>query len=121
LVPHDIPAATGYRRAMFRRGWLLILCLLVSSLVASGTVCASENGAASTVSCGATNDAGHVPGDEDKGAPHQHAACHGHSVTATFDGPVLSPVLAVSAAPSASQPERLTRRTIDPALEPPKA
>lgn len=115
-----------YAGRMFRRGWLLVLCLLVSSLMATGTVCASENGAASAISCGATNDPGHVPGDEDSvdekgGAPHQHATCHGHSVTATFDGPALAPVIAVRAIPSAAPPQRLARRTIDPATEPPKA
>jgi len=110
---------------MFRHGWLLILCLLASSLVATGSVCAGETSPASAISCGGVDtgdlDAGHVPGDEDKGAPHAHTACHGHSVTATFDAPALAPVLAIRAEPRAAAPARLARRTIDPALKPPKA
>lgn len=110
---------------MFRRGWLLILCLLASSLIATGPVCASDAGAAAAISCGgisdAHDDAVQSPGDDDQGTLHHHAACHGHNITVAFAVPTLSPILLTRAAPSPAQPVRLARRTIDPALKPPKA
>ena len=121
----DKVTVSGYGAAMIRRGWLLILCLLASSLVATGTVCASENGNPAAISCGgvthADNDGDQVPSDSDKGAPHHHAACHGHSVTATPTSPSLSPIVVARVIPSGSYLARLARSTIDPALEPPKA
>ena len=108
---------------MFRRGWLLILCLLASSLVATASVCANETSSTATISCGGVDahDADQVPSDSDKGAPHDHAVCHGHGVTIVLPVAALAPVAVSRAEPSPSQPVRLVRRTIDPALKPPKA
>jgi hypothetical protein len=110
---------------MLRRGWFLILCLLASSLVATATVHARESSAAAEISCaGVThseNDPGEAPGDADKGAPHHHPACHGHNVTAASTVAAFSPMTMSRATPLASLAVRLTRRTIDPALRPPRA
>lgn len=111
---------------MFRRGWLLILCLLASSLVATAAVHAGESGGRVEISCGGVthsdDDGGTAPSNGEQGTLHHHAACHGHNVTvAAPTAPVLAPVMASRATPSASQPVRLARRTIDPALKPPKA
>lgn len=109
---------------MFGRGWLLILCLLASSLIATASVCANEASSTATISCsGATDahdDAGQSPGNNEEGTPHNHAVCHGHGVTVVLPVPALAPVMVSRAAPRASQPVRLARRTIDPALKPPK-
>lgn len=110
---------------MFRRGWLLILCLLASSLVATASVCANETSGAATISCGGLadthEDADQSQSDAEKGAPHNHAVCHGHGVTVVLPVAALAPVAVSPSAPSPSQPVRLARRTIDPALKPPKA
>ena len=110
---------------MFRRGWLLILCLLASSLVATASVCANETSGAATISCGGIADAHHdadqSPGEAETGAPHNHAVCHGHGVTVVLPVAALAPVMIARTAPRASPPVRLARRTIDPALKPPKA
>lgn len=124
-LPHDIWAWRRYAVHMFRNGWLLILCLLTSSLIATGSVCAGEASPVSMISCGGVDtgnlDADHVPGDEDKGAPHAHTACHGHSVSAPLAEASLAPLIVIRAEPRAAPSERLARRTIDPALKPPKA
>jgi len=107
---------------MFRRGWILIVCLLASSLVATASVCANETNSTATISCGgvdAHDDSGPAPSDT--GAPHNHAVCHGHGVTVVLPVAALAPILLSRTAPSAPQPMRLARRTVDPALKPPKA
>lgn len=110
---------------MLRRGWLLILCLLASSLVATASVCASETSSTATISCGGMTDvhedAGQPKSDSDKGVPHNHAMCHGHGVTVVLPVAALAPVIGSRTEPNPSQPERMARRTIDPALKPPKA
>jgi hypothetical protein len=47
--------------------------------------------------------------------------CHGHSVTAAPSVSTLAAVIGSRVTHSASRPVRLARRTIDPALKPPKA
>ena len=107
---------------MFRRSWILILCLLASSLIATATVHARETSGAVDISCsGVTHSENDTGEDGDQDAPHHHAACHGHNVTATPAVPTLAAVLASRTVPSASQPMRLARRTVDPALRPPQA
>lgn len=110
---------------MFRRGWLLILCLLASSLVATATVHAGEASAAAEISCGGVthseDDVDAAPGNDEPGRPHHHAACHGHNVTAPMSDAALAPMLPARAVPNEAPPARLARRTIDPALKPPKA
>jgi hypothetical protein len=110
---------------MLRHGWLLILCLLASSLVATAAVHAGESSGAAEMSCGGIthteNDTDPAPGDGDQGAPHHHAACHGHNVSAPLAALTIAPILVSRSMPRASPPVRLARRTIDPALKPPKA
>lgn len=105
------------------RGWLPIFFLLVWSLGATATVHAAESGAAAELSCGGIThdepDTGQTGSEQ--GLPHYHATCHGHNVTASPTVLALAPVMASHTTPFPSQPVRLARRTIDPALKPPKA
>lgn len=105
---------------MLQRCWLLILCLLASSLIATATVHAGESSGAAQISCGGITHTDNDTGDADKGAPHHHAACHGHNVTAAPNVATLSLILVSRAAPHASQSVRLARHVVDPALRPPR-
>jgi hypothetical protein len=110
---------------MLRRAWLLLLCLIASSLVATATTHAQESYSAAEISCGgaphAEGDADQLPADGDQPVPHHHGTCHGHNLTATSASASLSPMTIVREAPDASGASRLARRTIDPAIEPPRS
>ena len=107
---------------MFRHGWFLILCLLAASLIATASVCAGEVSGTATIACSGAVDANQdAGGSGDTGVPHQHATCHGHNVTAETTAPALARVMVAPTLPSASLPMALARRTVDPALEPPRA
>ncbi|ATY31957.1 hypothetical protein [Sphingomonas psychrotolerans] len=110
---------------MLRTAWLLLLCLIASSLMTTTTAHAQESYSAAEFSCGgaahAEGDADEVPADGDRSVPHHHGTCHGHNLTATSASASLSPMTIVREAPDASGASRLARRTIDPALEPPRS
>ncbi|MDP5280196.1 hypothetical protein Q9Q95_14805 [Sphingomonas sp. DG1-23] len=108
---------------MLRSAWLLLLCLLASSLVAATTVHAQERYSAAEIACGevehAEGDAGQGSDDQDRSAPHHHGTCHGHGLSAPA-GTASTPILTAPEAPDASGATRLARRTIGPVLEPPR-
>ena len=111
--------------AMLRRAWVLLLCLLASSLMATATVHAQEGYGAAPASCeGAVHvegDADQVPADGDQPFPHHHATCHGHGLSAPTASPAFLLVTNRGERPSASGTSRLAKRMTDPALEPPRA
>jgi hypothetical protein len=111
--------------AMLRRFWLLTLCLLASSLMATATVHAQERFGTVETCCGgaacADRDADPLPADGDQPAPDHHGSCHGHNLTAEVATPALAPSLAAGEPPAAARAVRLARRTVDPALRPPEA
>ncbi len=110
---------------MFRHAWFLVLCLLASSLVATATLHARESDGVAEISCsGAVHvdgDADQVPADGDENVPHHHGTCHGHNLTAPVASPALLALTTARDAPRAAAMSRLARRTIDPALRPPRA
>ena len=110
---------------MLRSAWLLILCLLASSLLTTATLCAQEGYAAPETSCGGTahveGDADQVPADSDQPFPHHHGTCHGHSLGAPVASAALLPGLIARESPDASGTTRLARRLIGPAFKPPRA
>lgn len=114
-----------YVSIMLQRAWLLILCLIASSLVATATLHAQENAAAMEVSCSgaahAEADSAPVPADADKGMPHQHGGCHGHAFAVDTSAAVLE-IYGRSASQPIAQPSAdPSLRAIGPALRPPRA
>jgi hypothetical protein len=109
---------------MLRHAWLLLLCLLASSLVATSTVHAQENYLAE-MPCSEMahleGDANEAPADGSQPFPHHHGACHGHNVTVSVASLALPPMLIARDTPKASGTSRLARRMVGPALEPPRA
>lgn len=75
---------------MLRRS-LLLFCLLMTSLIASTTVHASELSVAATLECSGEihtdGDSDQSPSDSDRGMPHHHGSCHGHGLFAPVSGP----------------------------------
>ncbi|MDG2532550.1 hypothetical protein P6144_02730 [Sphingomonas sp. HITSZ_GF] len=110
---------------MLRRAWILLLCLLASSLMATATVHAQENYGAASVSCEgaahAEGDADQVPADGDQPFPHHHATCHGHGLSAAIALAAFPPVTRVRALPRAPGASALAERMVGPALEPPRS
>lgn len=70
---------------MLRRG-VLLLCLLLTSLMATSAVHANEQSPVPVIDCSgeihAEGDADQSAPDSDQGVPHHHTGCHGHG---TFD------------------------------------
>ncbi|MEJ5977594.1 hypothetical protein WG901_13170 [Novosphingobium sp. PS1R-30] len=70
---------------MLRRG-LLLLCLLLTSLMATSAVHANEQSPAPVIDCSGQvhvdGDTDQSAPDSDQGVPHHHTGCHGHG---TFD------------------------------------
>lgn len=115
---------TAIRASMLHRAWLLLLCLLASSLVATSTVHAQENylaEAACSEMAHIEGDADEAPADGSQPFPHHHGACHGHNVTAPVASLALPPMLIARDAPKASGTSRLAQGMVSPALEPPRA
>jgi hypothetical protein len=109
---------------MLRHAWLLILCLLASSLLATASVHAQEAYGAMDVSCaGETHsegDADQSPPDGDQPVPHHHGACHGHNLTAPVASPALTRLTVARETPDATRTSRLAAYMTGPALEPPR-
>jgi hypothetical protein len=118
--------AAAMPAAMLHRAWILLLCLLASSLMATATLHAQESyGSAGSVSCEGTAhteaDADQVPADGDQPFPHHHATCHGHGLSTAGAAPAIPPVAGVRELPSATDAALLAKRKVGPALEPPRA
>lgn len=109
---------------MLRRS-LLLFCLLMTSLVASTTVHASELSVAATLECSgeihSEGDADQSPGDSDRTLPHHHGGCHGHSLFAPVSGPSHALVDGPSAKLYFPASDVFARWSIDPPLRPPIA
>jgi len=109
---------------MFRRAWLLLLCLVASSLVTATTLHAQERYSAAEIACGgaehAEGTAGQGSADDDRSATHHHGTCHGHGLTAPAGTSSISTVPIARETLSGLDTARLARWTIDPALEPPR-
>ena len=69
-----------YGRLMLRHG-IVMLCLLITSLITTATVHASEVETAPALECSgfvhSEGDADHTTGDADKVIPHHHGNCNG--------------------------------------------
>jgi len=63
------------------RWGLLILCMMVASLTATGAVHAREFPSPTTVECSgyvhSDGDSDQSQGDSDRAVPHHHGGCHG--------------------------------------------
>jgi len=109
---------------MLRRTWILLLCLLASSLMATATVHAQESYGAGRISCEGIahvdGDADQVPADGDQALPHHHATCHGHGLSTATSFPAFPSMKCARALPRASDPSLLAERMVGPALEPPR-
>lgn len=111
-------------RAAMRKAWLLILCLITSSLVLTTTVHAREWVSNATIECSGSvhtdGDKDQTQGDADKGVPHHHGTCHGQVAPAPTAS-ALNYHASTTAAFAGSTSAALNARTIDPALRPPIA
>jgi len=109
---------------MLRRS-LLLICLLMTALVASTTVHASEWPLAATLDCSGEihteGDADQSPGDPDRGLPHHHGNCHGHGLFAPVFGPSQGLMDRISSKFSFPVSDVLARWSAGPALRPPIA
>jgi hypothetical protein len=109
---------------MFRRAWLVLLCLITSSLVATATVCAQESFAGAGISCGgavhAEGDADQVRDDAHKGIPHHHGSCHGHAFAVNALPAALPLPPLASARPEPRPKANASLRAFGPALRPPR-
>lgn len=109
---------------MLRRS-LLLFCLLMTSLIASTTVHASELSVAATLECSgeihSEGDADQSPGDSDRGMPHHHGSCHGHGLSAPVSGPSHALTDGTSDKFYFPAADALARRSVGPALRPPIA
>ena len=120
----DFRASHAMAHAMVRRSWLLLLCLIAASLVATTTTHAREWTGETTLECSGAlhseGDADQSQGDGDKAMPHHHGSCHGPAaavpVTMALDhaGDTRSGYIGRSVA-------ALPSRVLDPALRPPQA
>jgi hypothetical protein len=121
----DRRARIGYAGAMFRRGWVLLVCLLASSLIATTTVHAREGIPGVELSCsGVTHLSGEAEepaGTADSGQPHHHGACHGHGFATSVSSAAVAVMAPRSQDPVASLFARLAPHTLDTALRPPRA
>ncbi len=112
------------QRCMLRRG-VLLLCLLMSSLVAAATVHAQESPNAPTIECSGVvhseGDADQSTGDRDSLMPHHHGSCHGGAafLPAVADGSGVADMLDQPARFAASPV--LARWQTGPDLRPPIA
>ena len=109
---------------MLHRAWLLLLCLLASSLVATATVHAQESAPTAEISCSGTahaEDGDQMPADADQGLPHHHGTCHGHAFAVDSLANVLAVPLLSSLRPIPQPGADPALRAIDPALRPPRA
>ena len=110
---------------MFRHAWLLLQCLLASSLVLTATLHAQESYGVTDTNCAAPSHVGEkaeqIPADSDQPVPHHHGTCHGHNLTAPVASPAFLPVMTAGGTPGSSTTSHLLDRTIGPALEPPRS
>ncbi len=109
---------------MLRRSMILLL-LLMTSLIASTTVHASEVPASATLECSgeihSEGDADQSPGDSDGAVPHHHGSCHGHGLAMPVSGSAPDPAEAASAHFYFLAPDVFARWSAGPALRPPIA
>jgi len=120
----DRKGINGYGRSMLRRS-LLLFCLLMTSLVVSTTVHASELSIAGTLDCSGElhteGDADQSPGDTERGVPHHHGSCHGHCLVAPVSGPSQTVLDEASSRFRFPASDAFARWSVDPALRPPNA
>lgn len=110
---------------MLRRCWLVMLCLLASSLVATTTVHAREALTTAEISCGGdvhvAGDSDEAPADQDRAAPHQHGTCHGHAFAIGSDAVTPARHAVRSGEAVSRRAPGLASLSIDPALKPPRS
>lgn len=109
-------------RAVVRKAWLLLLCMIASSLVATTTVHAREMIGGIALECSDTvhddGDAGQAQGDSDKAAPHHHGSCHGQFAALPSDA-AMDGAFGSKARVAIADASTLRPRSVDPALRPP--
>ncbi|MHA3793464.1 hypothetical protein [Sphingomonas sp. YL-JM2C] len=109
---------------MARRFWLLFLCLIATSLVATTTTHAREWISETTIECsGAVHsdgDADQSQGDSDKAMPHHHGSCHGPAAPVPASM-ALDHGVATASDYVGRRAAALPSRALDPALRPPQA
>jgi hypothetical protein len=99
-LPGDARLIVRYGMPMLRRS-LLLFTLLMTSLITSTTVHASELSIAATLECSgeihSERASDQSPGDSDRGMPHHHGSCHGHGLFIPVSSPSHALVEATSA------------------------
>lgn len=109
---------------MLRRS-LLLFCLLLTSLIASTVVHASEFPIAAALECSGEvhteNDADQSPGDSDRGVPHHHGSCHGHGLSTPVSDSSNTLTSGASAKLYFPASDVFARWAVGPALRPPIA
>ena len=113
------------RISMLRKLWSLLLVMIASSLVVTGTVHAQERPGAITIECsGAVHsegDADQSQGDSDKAVPHHHGTCHGPSLNLPATDELAAMARAGGMRPFADSDAAIASRLVDPGLRPPTA
>jgi len=113
------------RRSMLRKLWSLLLVMIASSLVVTGTVHAQETPGAVTIECSGAlhseGDADQSQGDSDKTVPHHHGTCHGPSLNLPTTDELAAMVRAGGMRPFTGSDAAIASRLVDPGLRPPTA
>lgn len=120
----DFRASHAIGHAMVRRFWLLFLCLIATSLVATTTTHAREWTGDTTLECSGAlhseGDADQSQGDADKAMPHHHGSCHGPAAAVPVTM-ALDPAVDGGSGYIGRRVAALPSRALDPALRPPQA
>jgi hypothetical protein len=118
-------ATSRKRRPMLRKLWSLLLVMIASSLVVTGTVHAQERPGNVMIECsGAVHsegDADQSQGDSDKAVPHHHGTCHGPSLNLPATDDLAAMVRADGMRPFPGSDTAIASRLVDPGLRPPAA
>ena len=123
-ISNDMATKSSMRRLMLRRS-LLLVCLLMTSLIASTMTHARERIAVTTIECSIANHANDAsdksPDNSDKDVLHTHSGCLSHeNFTSAIDaihtraGTIRNSFFVPAAV-------ALARWSLDPGLRPPMA